>query len=187
MLFRILITIVVLVVVVVVVVLSRGWMVANGKPNRPARAVAVAADSTSLARGEHLALVVCAACHTADGTLPLAGGKENFLAIPGGPTFGVLVAPNLTPGGRLGLYSDAELARAIREGINHEGRAMLVMPSEQFTSLSDRDVAALIALLRSQPPVTLTVPQRSLNLLGLCVLGVGMFPNSVQPAVTQVV
>ena len=47
--------------------------------------------------------------------------------------------------------SDQQLARAIRQGIGHDGRSLLVMPSESYQFLTDQEVAALISALRKMP------------------------------------
>lgn len=68
-----------------------------------------------------------------------------------GPVF----APNLTPDPETGLGAipDDVVARAIREGVSHDGRAMIMMPWQNFRSLSDEDVASVVAYLRTLPPV----------------------------------
>ena len=46
------------------------------------------------------------------------------------------------------------LARAIREGIGHDGRALFpVMPYESYRAMSDEDLASVIVYLRSLPAV----------------------------------
>jgi cytochrome c553 len=65
------------------------------------------------------------------------------------PPFGRITAPNLTE--VAARASDQQLAAAIRQGIGHDGRALFVMPSPQYARLSDAEVAALIAFIRSQP------------------------------------
>ena len=51
------------------------------------------------------------------------------------------------------MTSDAEIARAIREGIRRDGRVMgPPMPFELYRKLSDADTAAIIAYLRTIPP-----------------------------------
>jgi mono/diheme cytochrome c family protein len=46
------------------------------------------------------------------------------------------------------------MARAIREGIGHDGRALFpLMPYDHYRSLSDEDVASIIVYLRALPPV----------------------------------
>lgn len=79
--------------------------------------IKVARSPERLARGERLAYL-CASCHPNTGRLPLDGGTENFVE-----ALGTLVAPNLTPGGPLKDWSDGEIVRAIREGVDRHGRA----------------------------------------------------------------
>ena len=116
----------------------------------PALALDVAATPDRVARGAHLALTTCVACHATNGQLPLSGGID--LASHSPVPVGVLVPPNLTPGGPLKDWSDTEIAQAIRNGIHKNGRTLL-MPTESLRNLSDDDLAALVAFLRSQPPV----------------------------------
>jgi mono/diheme cytochrome c family protein len=68
-----------------------------------------------------------------------------------GPVF----APNLTPDRETGLGAvpDDAVARAIREGVSHDGRALFMMPWENYRRLSDDDVAAVVVYLRSLPAV----------------------------------
>ena len=117
-----------------------------------------------LARGEYLVRGVtnCIACHAAhDWTahdapiLPntLGAGQDmNFLkGLPG-----KVYAPNITPDPETGVgnWSDDQLARAIREGVSHDGRALFpFMPYPDFRSMSDEDLASVIVYLRSLPPV----------------------------------
>ena len=112
-----------------------------------------------------------------------AGNDGNFGQIPGGPYLGELYASNLTPGGVLARYSNGALARAIREGVAADGRVLLVMPSPQFHDLSDDDVAAIIAYLRSQSAVAHALKPRRMNALGYILLGAGIFDTSLQPAI----
>jgi mono/diheme cytochrome c family protein len=174
----------VLVAVVLLGVAGRGHMLTRQKAGDPPTPLRVQPDSSLIPRGRHLAGVICAGCHSDHYSLPLAGATENILHIPKGPTFGHLIAPNLTSGGRLARYDDAHLARAIREGYDANGYPLLVMPSRTFHALSDRDVAALISYLRSEPPVHAEQPPRTVNPLGLLTLGAGIFPLSNMPPVT---
>jgi mono/diheme cytochrome c family protein len=65
------------------------------------------------------------------------------------PAFGRLTAPNLTE--VAARATDQQLAAAIRQGIGHDGRSLFVMPSPQYSRMSDAEVAALISFMRSQP------------------------------------
>jgi mono/diheme cytochrome c family protein len=74
----------------------------------------------------------------------------------------VLAAPNITPDGETGAgaWSDDQLARAIREGIGHDGRALFpIMPYRNYRGLSDEDLAAVIVYIRSVDPVHNVLPK----------------------------
>ena len=154
-----------------------------GVDSRPLRPLRVRADAALRERGRHLAELSCVGCHSINDSLPLAGSDINFLHEPGRPTLGVLTAPNLTPGGPLADASDAELGRAIREGLGRDGRPLLGMPAGDFHGLSDRDLAALIACLRAQPAVARATPPRRLSPLAYVLLGARSIETSRQPAV----
>ena len=68
-----------------------------------------------------------------------------------GPVF----APNITPDPETGLggVPDDAVARAIREGVGHDGRALFMMPWQEYRGLSDEDVASVVAYLRTLAPV----------------------------------
>ena len=80
--------------------------------------------------------------------------------------FMLLNAPNLTRGAggvAAGYSDDAAWVRAIRHGLNPQGRALVIMPSEVFYFLSDEDLGALVAYVKSLPPVerSFAAPQPS--------------------------
>lgn len=103
----------------------------------------------------------CLTCHTADlpDAIPLAGGRA--LETP----FGTFYAPNLTPDGATGLggWTDADLGRALREGIAPDGSYYYpVFPYPAYTGISDADVAAIGAYLRTRKPVRQATPEHDL-------------------------
>ncbi len=153
---------------------------------RPIAAVAptmtIMATPERLARGEKLA-ELCVQCHSSTGTLPLDGANNDITD----GALGNLYPPNLTPAGAIATWSDGELVRAIREGIHQSGRTLLLMPSDQYHPMSDEDVSALVAYLRSQPAVTRDLPSTQVNVLGAAVIGAGVFPISRQTPVVGVV
>ena len=52
------------------------------------------------------------------------------------------------------------MARAIREGIGRDGRALFpMMPYKSFRQMSDEDVASVIVYLRSLRPVSRVLPK----------------------------
>jgi mono/diheme cytochrome c family protein len=151
-------------------------------PNQPS-ALAAAITPQLVANGERFARS-CAGCHSSSGELPLGG--QDFFGAEGGPPIGTLWAPNLTPA-HLAEWSDGEIARAIREGVGRDGRSLLIMPSLYFRNLSDEDVLALVAYLRSQPVVEPASPPRQINVLGAILLAT-VLPDeffSAQPPLAQ--
>lgn len=108
--------------------------------------VAVPTTAEALARGKYLYdSRGCIDCHARDGA---------------GRTFiddGALMVrgPNLTAGrnGIAASYSDLDWVRSIRHGVGPQGKPLLIMPSEDYARLSDEDLGAMIAYIRSLQPV----------------------------------
>lgn len=154
---------------------TRGRLVSAGELDVAGTPVAAAAldDPAVLARGRHLAENVsqCAACHYPD----LGGG-----AFIDEPAFAVLPAPNLTAGrGGVGSAYDADaLERAIRHGVAADGRGLFVMPSHFYQHMSDADVAALIAWVRTRPAVDRDVGERKLGPIGGILTGLGQLETA---------
>ena len=109
-----------------------------------------------IARGQHLANSICVGCHTLNGELPLSGGRDvgADLPVPLGSFFSI----NLTPAGPLKDWSDGEILRVLREGVDRDGHPLVVMSSNGVRYLSEEDKQAIIAYLRSQPAVTNVTP-----------------------------
>lgn len=159
-----------------VVVKSNGML--TKKYNPPNEPLTVVSDSVALARGEHMATVIskCVECHGVDfrGSIFIND-----------PALGQIVASNLTKGkGGVGdKYTDAQMAVAIRHGIKIDSTSALLMPSEEFQVLSDEDVAAIIAYVRSKPPVDNELPKSSLGPVGRALSVAGQLPIYVAEAV----
>lgn len=106
-----------------------------------------AATPDVLARGRHLAVTRgCTECHGDD-----LAGRTVF----DNGAMGRVDAPNLTrgEGGLPANYTDDDLVRAIRHGVAMDGRGLFLMPSEDFATLADADMGALLAYLKSLPAV----------------------------------
>jgi mono/diheme cytochrome c family protein len=136
----------------------------------------VAASPEQIARGEHLANSFCASCHSATNELPLTGGVDLGKDFP--MPLGSFVSANLTPGGPLKDWSDGEIFRALRNGVDRDGNWLFVMSNARGRFLSDEDIQAVIAYLRSQPVVVneTQMPLDQPNLLGFMLLGAGQLP-----------
>ena len=101
-----------------------------------------AVGASAAARGERLAKVLgCQGCHGKD----LAGKVWED-----DPKVAILYSSNLTR--IVPRYSDAQLAETIRRGSRPDGSPLWVMPSSIFFRLTEPDMAALIAYLRTLPP-----------------------------------
>ncbi|HIF72595.1 MAG TPA: cytochrome c [Dehalococcoidia bacterium] len=111
----------------------------------------VEGNETQIARGQTIALWSCAGCHSLDKELPLSGGENTLADVP--MPLGQATPPNLTPGGRIDEWTDGQLQRAIREGTSPSGHLMPLMAINTFRYLSQPDLDAIVAYLRSQPTV----------------------------------
>lgn len=74
--------------------------------------------------------------------------------------------------------SDQQIARAIRQGIGTDGRALLVMPSEAYQHLTDEEVSALVAFIRGLPRAGQASPPRRIGPLGRFAIATGRFPTT---------
>jgi mono/diheme cytochrome c family protein len=156
------------VLVVVIVCAAAGLAVyfyALNPKVAPAPAVAAPRTPEALARGKYLAenVIACMSCHSqgeegkpGDPTRPgMVGSGRDFGPMEG--FLGRVRAPNLTPDPRAGVadWSDGQLMRAIREGVDLNGRTLFpMMPYATYGRLlSDEDTLAIIAYLRALAPV----------------------------------
>ncbi|HEU0134555.1 MAG TPA: c-type cytochrome, partial [Allosphingosinicella sp.] len=114
-------------------ILRRGYSAA---PERlPAPSAAQMAEAPRLAR-----VLGCLSCH-GEGLK----GKIMFDA----PGVARVFAPNITE--IAAKSSDRQLAAGIRQGIGHDGRGLFIMPSPQYSRLTDNETAALVAWIRTLP------------------------------------
>src|SRR5229473_6553556 len=172
-----------LLVVGMVLVIGLAWaavmLVSDNRLNQrvdvPAESIAVPTDITSIQRGQHLASAVaaCVDCHG-----PNLAGKV-FIDDSG---LGRIVAPNLTRGrGGVGAsFSNADLARAIRHGVDPSGKQLLIMPSDDYYHFSDADTGAIVAYIRSIPAIDTSLPGNEIRTLGRILFATGQL--ALQPA-----
>lgn len=135
----------------------------------PEHSIAVPNDSATIARGQHVTTIRgCVDCHGGD----LAGR-----VVLDDPAVGRLVGANLTRGGRGAELGVRDWERAVRHGVRPDSTSLLIMPAHEFTSMSDEDLAAIVAYARSLPAVRVVPPStragpvvRALHLMGDFVL-----------------
>ncbi len=108
----------------------------------------------------------CGECHGMDGA-----GK---VVIDEGGMY--VRAPDITPSkvGMTASYTEADWVRSIRHGVDPAGRALLIMPSEDYNRLNDADFAALVAYIRSLPPGKGTLGEVRFPLLVKALYGAGV-------------
>jgi cytochrome c553 len=124
----------------------------------PASIEAVQATDTQptgtalVAKGEYLTKAAdCAACHTAPGGEPFAGGRAFKLP------FGTIYSSNITPDQETGIgrWRDAEFVRALHRGVGRNGEDLYpAFPYTAYALLSTDDVLAIRAYLSTLRPVT---------------------------------
>lgn len=106
---------------------------------------------SAIERGRYLAAAGdCAACHTADGGKPYAGGR------PVPTPFGVIYSTNITPDKETGIgrWTEPQFYRAMHEGIRADGKHLYpAFPYPWYTKLTRQDVDAIKAFLDALPPV----------------------------------
>jgi len=180
----------------VAIALGAVLVISNARLNQtvevPAETFTAPTDEESIARGEHLVEVNgCNECHGPD-----LGGTAFF----NDPALAVIAAPNLTSGegGAGQTFTDLDYEHAIRHGVDPDGKALFIMPANEFAHMSNQDVGDIIAYIRSVPPVDQTWSEPQVGLMGRTFMVLGLlkaFPaesidqtaghvDSVEPGVT---
>ncbi|HVF90618.1 MAG TPA: c-type cytochrome [Blastocatellia bacterium] len=145
-----------------------GWVLLLGPRARALTSRTFEPTPARLERGKYLteAVLGCMDCHSrrdwekADAPI-IPETKAGGAPIPIDDLPGRIIAPNISPDVETGAgaWSDDMLARSIREGIGHDGRALFpLMPYQSFSSLPDEDLASVIVYLRSLKPVRNELP-----------------------------
>ncbi len=152
----------------VLITLTIGWRPLIGAKARSLVDRHIEPTPARIERGRYLVegVAACFNCHSevdwkTEGAPPLSAkkGAGQVFMLDGLPW---LVAPNITPDKETGAgnWSDDQLARAIREGIGHDGRALFpLMPYTLYQRMSDEDLGAIIAYLRTVAPVRNALPR----------------------------
>lgn len=113
-----------------------------------------------VARGRDLVIAGdCLSCHTRPNGEPLAGGLGMHTP------FGIIYTPNITPDRRTGIgdWSPDQFWRAMHEGRDDEGHYLYpAFPYVFFTTVSRADSDAILAYLKTVPPVSYRKPANKL-------------------------
>lgn len=151
------------------------FLIGNARLNKtyefPASNLTIPTDEASLAFGKHRVETLCMGCHGDN----LGGGT-----MLDDPMIGSLDAANITTGkGGIGdeFTSDEDYVRAIRHGVDPEGKPIF-MPAVNSTShLSDQDLASIIAYLKTVPPIDNVTRGKNFKPFAKIMMAVGVFPK----------
>jgi mono/diheme cytochrome c family protein len=121
----------------------------------------VNATTQQIAHGRYLAAAAdCAACHTASGGAPFAGGVP--LASPFGTIHGTNVTPDPDTG--IGRYTSDDFYRAVTEGEARDGHQLYpAMPYVSYKTMTRQDSDAIYAYLMNQPAVRQENPENDVG------------------------
>ncbi|MEX2941319.1 cytochrome c [Serratia fonticola] len=143
-----------LIVLIVAIVIAVLWWRENRSYDGPVQQVT--ASSEQIARGRYLTQAAdCAACHTAAGGAPLAGGY------PLDTPFGTIYGSNLTPSADQGIgrWTKDDFFLALTQGVAPGGRHLYpAMPYTSYKGISREDADAIYAYLMSRPAVDVAIP-----------------------------
>ncbi len=126
-------------------------------PPAPAAAASATPQDPAVQKGLYLATIGdCVSCHTRPGGEPFAGG------LPLKTPFGTLYTANITPDKETGIggWTEQQFARAMREGIDDDGDHLYpAFPYTAYTKVTDEDVQAIYAYLKTLNAVKYTPPK----------------------------
>ena len=118
-------------------------------------------DLSLTRRGEYLATAAnCTSCHSEPGAAPFAGGVKFTTQ------FGTIYSTNITPDRETGIgrWTEEQFRRAMREGIRPNGEHLYpAFPYTAFTKLTDSDVSAIFAYLKTLPATRARAPKNQLS------------------------
>jgi len=160
------------------------FLIGNGRLNKrydfPPSNITIPTDEASIAYGKHRAETLCVGCHGAD----LSGINDWFAAGP----LGTIDSANLTSGeGGIGreFTSDEDYVKAIRHGIDPEGKPIFMPAVISGANLSDEDLGAIIAYVKSVPPVDHVTTGKHFTPLAKIMLAAGMLGKLPAEAVSH--
>ena len=128
---------------------------------QPASAAQQPQPSSLVEQGRYLAVAGdCVSCHTRANGRPFAGGRA--LSTP----FGTIYSANITRDSKTGIgaWTEQQFSRAMREGIAADGTHLYpAFPYTAYTKITDADVHAIYAYLRSLQPVSFAPPENKMS------------------------
>lgn len=157
----------------VLVLAAVSYFVGESRLNKqydiPPSNISLPTDAASLEAGKHRVETLCQGCHGED-----LGGIDGFFSAP---SIGNIDSANLTAGeGGIGdEFTTEDYVRAIRHGINREGKPIFMTAVSSTAYLSDEDLGAIIAYLKTIPPVDRELQPTSFTPLSKIMFAAGLF------------
>jgi len=132
--------------------------------------IKIEATPERIARGKYLNdhVVGCTTCHTQRDFTKFSGPIKQELLGSGAAAFdlgpaGIVYSKNITPAG-IGDWTDGEVIRAVTQGVSRDGTPLFpVMPYPHFGAMSEDDLHAVVAYIRTLKAIPSTVPPRKLS------------------------
>lgn len=159
------------------------YLMGNARLNKtydfPPANITVPQDAASIEYGKHRAEILCQGCHGDD-----LSGIENWFSA--GP-LGTIDSANLTAGdGGVGQeFSTEDYVRAIRHGIGKDGKPIFMTAVPSTAHLSDEDLGAIIAYLKTVPPVDHQLQGERFTPLAKILLAAGLLDKLPVEAVSH--
>lgn len=159
-----------LMLLVVLVLFTSGNSRLSKTYDFPLSGIVIPTDAESIEYGRHRVETLCVGCHAED-----LGGVIGWTVV--GP-LATIDSANLTSGvGGIAeeFTTDEDYVRAIRHGIDPDGKPLYMPAVAAFQHISDEDLGAIIAYLKTAPPVDRKTNGSQFTALGKVVFAVGMF------------
>jgi mono/diheme cytochrome c family protein len=159
------------------------YMIGNARLNKvydfPASNITLPDDAASIEYGKHRVEILCQGCHGED-----LSGEENWFSA--GP-LGTIDSANLTAGaGGVGKeFTTEDFVRAVRHGIGRDGKAIFMTAVPSTAHLSDEDLGAIIAYLKTVPPVDRQLEGERFTPLAKILLAAGLLDKLPVEAVSH--
>jgi mono/diheme cytochrome c family protein len=158
------------VLLVVVAACGYGYLMFAFPKVPPPPTVRFESSPERLARGQYLTdhVVGCTTCHTQRDWTKFSGPIKPELLGSGSEPFnlgpaGMLYSKNITPAA-IGSWTDGELLRAVTQGVSKDGTPLFpLMPYPHFGAMSEDDVHAVLAYIRTLKAIEGTAPPRTLS------------------------
>ena len=157
-------------------ILIYGQLTFKRQVEAPLPDVGADTSATAVARGKYLVhgVLGCEMCHSPKPPDPRLSGYVEL--VDAGPIQASFAAPNLTSDKITGIgeWSDSEIARAIRSGVDREGVELIVMPAEMYRYLPDQELSAVLGYLRTLEPVQNEIPPFQANAFAKGLISIGL-------------